>query len=311
MYDTINLRLKQADVPNTDLFAEAPYFLKHITETLHPNGVESIRGNIDNLLVLVSPYSLNIKGGSLCKWFLGDNMQIMSRKSAEEAIERLSDTLHLPMDKAQVTRLDVANNFILKHPVCAYTCHLGTLQGKPPLKEPDALYYHYSGGRLCFYDKVKEQKKSRQPIPEMFVGRNVLRYEQRYLKDIPRQLNRSEVTAYMLYDEGFYIDVLKRWYAQYQRIKKINEQPIDLTHISTKEDLYTCGIVALAQRFGGFNELVNHITILQKKGSISRQKAFNMRDRINKASVHQFALYPSEEIEELDKKVMQAIRYFR
>ncbi|MDZ7936354.1 MAG: phage/plasmid replication protein [Emticicia sp.] len=52
--------------------------------------------------------------GSLSKWFLGDNIQTLTRGDMKRATEKLSDTLHLPMSKAKVGRIDLAKNLLMK-----------------------------------------------------------------------------------------------------------------------------------------------------------------------------------------------------
>ncbi len=56
-------------------------------------------------------------------------------------MRHMSDTLHLPMDKATVTRLDVARNLIVQHLVDVYFNHLGALKYARRLVEPSGLYY--------------------------------------------------------------------------------------------------------------------------------------------------------------------------
>ena len=58
-------------------------------------------------------------------------------------------------------------------------------------------------GGYASMTKTREQKSNREPIPELYEGRNVLRYEQRYTNRIASQLKVNEVTGAMLYDEAF------------------------------------------------------------------------------------------------------------
>ena len=310
MYDTIYMQLKNEDAPHTDFLSEVPCFLNDISEHVYNNGVV-IGGYVGNLSISVSSHVVKVREGSICKYFLGDNMQTMSRKATGQALQMLSDALHLPMNKAHITRMDIAQNFVMRYPIEAYLCHLGTLQRKTPLKEPNGLYYPLNGGRLCFYDKVREQKKARCAISEVFEGKNVLRYERRFTDKIAHALNKPDITASMLYDEDFYINVLDLWYKQYQAIQKINQTQIDFTQMKSKQDLYRNGILALAQSVGGCNQLIEQVQTAQKKGELSRQTAHNLRQAINDACSCNLALHQSEEIEELNKKMCQAVKYYR
>ena len=97
----------------------------------------------------------------------------VGRGDTQRAIEKLSDTLHVPMSKATVIPLDIAQNFITKYQPEVYFSHLGILKYATRLQEPNGIYYSQTGGRLCFYDKNREQKSHREPILELYEGRNV------------------------------------------------------------------------------------------------------------------------------------------
>ena len=126
MYDTVNFRLKQYEAGGIDFLAETPCYFD-VTGTHNFNGETVLSGNLNGLKITVRRSGVNVKGGSLCKWYLGDNFQSMGRGDVKKAIEKLSDTLHLPIERASVTRLDIAQNFIVKHPTSVYYNHLGIL----------------------------------------------------------------------------------------------------------------------------------------------------------------------------------------
>ena len=155
MYDTINFRLTNNNVGNDNFLHDIPRYLDddHTTAYHNFNGMEVITGNVGNLKVSINRYQVKIKDGSLCKWYLGDNFKTMGRQDTQRAIERLSDILHLPIDKATIIRLDIAQNFIVKHPIEVYLNHLGELRRSKRLQEPSGIYYHKNGERLWFYDK--------------------------------------------------------------------------------------------------------------------------------------------------------------
>jgi hypothetical protein len=116
MYDNIDFRLRNTDVPGIDFLSETPCCFEVEAENVF-NGETVIAGKLGNFAVTVGQGVVNIKNGSLCKWHLGDNFQTLGRSDAKRAIEKLSDTLHLPVNKATVARLDIAQNFIVRQPV--------------------------------------------------------------------------------------------------------------------------------------------------------------------------------------------------
>ena len=311
MYDTVFLRLTQAEVSGVDFLEEVPCFLEDVGEHIY-SGFPFITGNLNGLKVTANRYQLKVKDGSLCKYLLGDNFQTMGRGDTQRAIEKLSDTLHLPMGKAVVTRMDIAQNFIVKHPPQVYLNHLGALRYANRLQEPSGLYYSLNGGRLCFYDKNKEQKSKREEIPDLYNGRNVLRYERRYTQRIAAKFGVAEVTGAMLYNEAFYIEALNRWKADYQAIQKINDITLNFQAMKTKQELYKMGILSLTEQAGGQVEMINQINEAQQRGELTKKQAYDLRVAVNEAcQLKEGLTAPNEAIQELDKKVAEAVRFYR
>ena len=315
MLDTVNFKLTRAEVEGVD-------FLNDITPHLNPEGVafhdysgqQVVTGKIGNLSVSISPYQVRVKDGSLCKWMLGDNYQAMGRADIKCAVERLSDTLHLPMIRAIITRLDVGMSIPVREPTANYFNHLGVLNYAKRLQQAHGLYYyrHRQAERLCFYDKNREQRDNREEIPELYRGCNVLRYEQRYMARLPSLLGVAQVTGAMLYDEGFYISLLKRWRDAYRAIRKVNEITLNFQAMKTKRDLQTMGVLAMVERVGGEVEMIAHINEAQKRGDLSDKQAFDLRQAVKSAcKVREGLTAPTEAITELDKKIAEAIHCYR
>lgn len=313
MYDTINFRLLSSEAGGVDFLAETPCYLENVGEHYY-NGDVSITGSLKGLKISLNRYQLKVRDGSLCKWYLGDNFQTMGRGDTQKAVECLSDTLHVPMSKATVTRMDIAQNFITRHPAEVYLNHLGMLKyhKRCPMTEIGSLYYIGTGGRLCFYDKNREQKDSGEPIPELYDGRNVLRYEQRYTSRIGSQLKVGEVTGAMLYDEAFYVDILNRWKKAYEAIKKINDVSLNFQAMRGKQQLYKMGVLSLVERAGGQNQMLEQIVEAQRRGELTKKQAFDLRQAVNDACKTRDGLtVPNEAIQELDKKVSEAVKFYR
>jgi len=312
MYDTIYFRLTQAEVQGIDFLAETTCYLDGVAEHTFGDGVAVLTGNVGNLKVSLNRYQVKVKDGSLCKYYMGDNFKTMGRKDTQRAIEKLSDTLHLPMSKATVTRLDVAQNFCTKHPPEVYFNHLGLLKYATRLQEPNGVYYSQTGGRLAFYDKNREQRNKREPIPELYKDRNVLRYEQRYTKRLAKQFNEPEITGSLLYDEAFYILLLNKWKDTYRDIQKINDFVFNFEVMKTRQQLYRMGVLSLIEQAGGQIEMLSQITEAQKRGELTKKQAFDLRVTINDVcQIREGLTIPNEAIKELDKKVNEAVRFYR
>lgn len=315
MLDTVNFRLSQTEVEGVD-------FLNDITPHLNPdclafhnyNGIDVVTGNIDNLKLSISPHQVRVKDGSLCKWMLGDNYQAMGRTDIKRAVERLSDILHLPMERAIITRLDVGLSIPVKEPPVNYFNHLGVLNYAQRLQQPNSLYYHRhrQAERLCFYDKNREQSDHREPIPDLYKGCNVLRYEQRYVSRLPALLNVKQVTGALLSDEAFYIFLLKQWREAYKAIRKVNETNTNFDMIKTVKQLQKFTLLEYVKKQGGEVEMINQINEAQRRGSLTAKQAFDFRQAVKEAcKVTDGLTTPSELTTELDKKIAEAIRYYR
>ncbi len=315
MVDTVNFKITRAEVERVD-------FLQETTAHLNPEGwgfhnyggMEVVTGRLDGLSVSITPYQVRVKDGSLCKWMLGDNYQAMTRTDIKRAVERLSDTLHLPMRKAIITRLDVGLSIPVRQPTACYFNHLGLLKWATRLAQPNGLYYyrHRQAERLCFYDKNRESREHREAIPDLYQDTNILRYEQRYMAQLPALLGVPQVTGARLYDESFYIDLLNRWREAYQDIRKINEITLNFQAMRSKQQLNKMGVLALAERMGGEVEMIAHINEAQKRGELTAKQAFDLRQAVKEAcNVAEDMTTPSEAIAELDKKIREAIKFYR
>lgn len=311
MFDSINFKLTRSDYNGADFLSEVPCYITDISEHHYNNGIV-ITGCLDNLKVSCNEYQIKIKDGSLCKWYLGDNLQTMGRKDTERAVEKLSDLLHLPIDKALITRIDVSQNFIMQHPPKVYMNHLGTMKNAARLEEPNSLYYRKQDCGLCFYDKAREQRDKKEPLPELFENRNVLRYEQRYERRIAKHLGVAEVRASMLYDEAFYIDLLNRWRDAYTSIQKINDVQLNFEVMRNKKDLNRMGVLALVENVGGLNAMMNQIAEAQQQGKLNKKQAYDLRQAVKDACALKDGLVvENEAIAELNKKVVEAVRFYR
>lgn len=313
MFDTVNMRLTRTEVAGVDFLSEIPCNLDGDSIAVHSfTDGDVITGSLGNLKVSLNAYQVRVKDGSLCKWYLGNNFQTMGRKDTQRAIEKLSDTLHLPMDKAVVTRLDIAQTFVVKYPVNVYFNHLGLLKNTTRLAEPNSVYYNKTGLRLAFYDKNREQKAKHEQIPELYNGRNVLRYEQRYTQRVARQLNVLEVTGAMLYDEAFYITLLNKWRDSYKDIQKINDVSLNFQAMKTKQNLYRMGVLSLIEQVGGQMAMMEQIAEAQKQGALTRKQAYDLKQAVQDAcNIKDGLTMQNEAIVELDKKVNEAVRFYR
>lgn len=318
MIDTLNMNLGLSEAGNNiDFLSEVPCrFDDEPQEHYYPDGTGGkypvLGGHLGSLNVRVSRMGVTIKDSSFCKWVLGNNFKTMTRGDIQQDIEKLSDDLHLPFKRAKVTRLDVGQNIVTKAPVDVYLRHLGVLKWTKRLPQPTGLYYTGANYQLAFYDKVREQRRAGDMIPELYKGRNVLRYELRFIHRLTNLLNVPEVTGGLLYDETFYISLFQQWRGYYRTIQKIGDIELNFEEMKTKRDLYKAGLLALVEQRGGQVEVIAQITEALKRGDISKKQAHDLREAVNEACKVKVGLVkPNDTIKELDKKIDEATRYFR
>ena len=313
MYDTVNIRLRGYDVPGVSFLEETALYLDEITGHFeHQNGLHVVIGKLGCLTVSINEAAVRVGKGSLCKWFLGDNVQELGRGDTKRAIEKLSDTLHLPMEQAAVTRLDVAHNLLMRYPPGVYFNHLGGLRYATRLQEPEGIYYKQGAGRLAFYDKTKETKRGGGQIPKICTGNNILRYERRFDKRLPHHLQEPEITAATLYNEAFYIKVGQMWLQAYRAIDKINDITINPDVMKSKKDFDRAARLALVEKYGGEAATMEAIKEMQRRGDITKKQAFDMRKTVKEACLSGVGLFVQNEvITELDRKVTEAAAYYR
>ncbi len=183
-------------------------------------------GTIEGLKVAIYTGGLSIVG-SMPKFLYGSNVYTLDRHKIEQAIEKISDTLHIQTEKAKVTEMEFGTNFMMKYPVADYLTMLGAM---PRLNRVQAtlnsLRYEGMGKHkpkiYTFYDKIAEADAKGMDYPSNMQGVNLLRYEMKFYGRLPQQLGVPEVTASTLSEKEFYRMMVKRYQDIYFLISKQN-----------------------------------------------------------------------------------------
>lgn len=283
MYDTISLYLdKSFDGIEATQIEGLPLFLQGLCgePTEDRNRPGRYWYKLDNLAIGIDRYSVRING-SLSKYYHGSNLKTLTRKEVRAALEKLGETLHLPIDVAKVIRIDTAANFIMTEPPELYYSRLGELK-RYYRNGYHGLTYHQDRREVAFYDKTKEMIAKRESIPDLYSNRHILRYEVRYLQSLPALLNVPEVTAKSLYQYRFYQNMVNRWEQSFIDIDKTTPIAPAMDKVRSKTDLYTWGILQGLKSEGEL-KVLETITELQKKGKISRKTASDLRKAIEAA----------------------------
>lgn len=309
MYDNLDLTLTKDQNPGTDFLSSIPQHLTQVSNEGVNQFGKYITGYLESLKVSITESRVKIYDCSLCKYLLGDNFKTLTKGDTRRAIEKISNTLHLPFHLSNITRIDFAQNLIMQHPEEVYYPYLGEAQYYRRLPQPNGLYYNNQLRQLVFYGKEYEQKIKRQPIPELYKNRNVLRYEMRFKKQLRQQLKQPEINAGMLSNELFYSGLVTRWKNEYSAIQKINSKLINMKPTGSKKELsenlalYT--ILELGQP-----QILNRVKEWQISGDISKKQAYDLRTFIKQLTKTPIEEKGNELINELNKKVKEAARCY-
>jgi hypothetical protein len=282
--------------------------LTRIKETVdRETGERIITGYLNNLRVRVRYNGFSISG-SLPKFYLGNNLELLTRQTTQQAIKCLSDNVGVAVETGSVYTLEIGFNFILQEAVSEYLRCFGetTHYEKKPYKS--GLQFVNSLRALSFYDKQAEMKKKKGRVPDGFESKNVLRYELKLNKRVANQLGKKVVQASDLYDDAFILQALDKYQCAYFKLKRLNKVRIDDVAISTVPQLHKFLGVVGVQTIGE-SDLLTRIN--QNRNTLSKGQLSRLRKRVNELAVAEDFTEPSEAMLELDAKVNEAIKTFK
>lgn len=306
MYDTVAITYYKSNHVKSNLLSEVSKYIDVKGE--HSYGYY---GYLSNLSISITKDTVRIKKGSLCKWFMGNNLYTMNIRDTRLAIESLSDNLHLPMHKANVYGIDFGTNLKMDLLPQIYLNHLGESVPYQRLAQSNGLYYLTRIKGKAFYDKIKEMKQKHEPIPPDFKNENYLRYEMRLRKRLKDTLNVSSITGASLYDETFYKKLIGLWRAYYYDIKKIKDISINFDMMKGKKDFNLMARLSFIQERGGEIPVLQDINEYYKIGSLTRRQADELKKAIRDTCMQNTKFIKENGIiVELDQKIDEACNLF-
>ena len=273
-------------------------------------GEVSVYGNVENIKVTqyFGGYSIQ---GSLPKFLYGNNVCQLTRKEVGLAIEKLSDRLHLPLDDADITKIEVGANICLAKQHTAYTRLLGDMPRMQRVSMADSLYYQGSGKvhprQYYFYDKVAEVRKSGGTMPQGLEAANMMRYEMRLKGRLPKQLSIPEFKAATLQDRAVYRGLVDRWLDGYQSITKlVGDKDDSMMNISSVKDAKELFFAQLIAKAGGSSAIDEYLSKLKEQSNIKdRREISKIKLGLQKLASKTSLTSDNGDIEELTAKVKQ------
>jgi hypothetical protein len=277
----------------------------------HTTGENTYKGMVRNMSVFLAGNGFTVNS-SLAKFAFGNNVERLTRRRTAQAIEELSDCFGVPLGTAKLYRLDIGAAMIVKEPVITYLQQLGEAQYFTRAEYGyTGLLYKNGLREMAFYDKAAECRKTKQPMPSVFHGHNVLRYEFRYMKRLGKAFQRPAVYLSNVSEEAFYSEAISKWQHSYKGIVKQRTAKTmqvfglkDIRH--SKDYLAYLGMRSL----GGSNEMRSMLKVAQKAKIVDKHQAKRLRGMINELNGAAFT-EERETIQELDRKIQEAAAYFR
>lgn len=190
----------------------------------HSTGEVCTFGCIDGLKVTIYTGGISIIG-SLAKFLYPNNIYPLDRHTTAEAIEKLSDGLHMPVAEAKVSGLEFGTQYVMSHPVEEYLKRMGNVSKMRRDHYNDGTLYYKARGKqqpkvYAFYDKRAEASVKGMSLPVGFNDANLLKYEIRLNRRLPQQLKVAQVKASTLWDKSFYRMLVKLYQDTYFAIPK-------------------------------------------------------------------------------------------
>lgn len=274
----------------------------------HDTGEVCTFGSLEGLKVSIYTGGISIIG-SLAKYLYPNNIYPLDRHTTAQAIEKLSDSLHISLGDAKVTGLEFGTQFVMAHPVENYLSKLGDM--------PKLLRYHFDVGTLyykpkgkqqpkifAFYDKKADAAAKCMTLPDGFTDANLLKYEMRINGRLPQQLGVPQVTAATLSEKPFYRLMVKRYQESYFAISKNNQIKTDvMDEIKTVSDAFDVFVARLISQSGqtqiaGFLEELKEAKVFDDRKCYSR-----LKKKIQEVATKAGVTVSDELIKELDDEI--------
>ncbi len=313
MYDKVKLWIDKATV-GEQFPIIANYLDEANTQLNHQTGEIKTYGSIDGLKVFICSGGLSVVG-SLSKFLYNSNVYPLDRHTTAQAIEKLSEALHLQANEANVIALEFGTNFLMMHPVSNYLSMLGSM---PRLErynfEKSSLYYKGMGKQqarvFAFYDKIAEAKAKKMDCPDEWKNENLLRYEMRLNCRLSQQLKVQEIKASTLSERPFYKKMVESYQSNYFSISKFNQIKTNvMSDIKTVTDAYNVFVAKLISQ-SDQSQISGFLDEIKEAGVFSDRKNYTrLKKKIQEVATKANVTVSDELIKELDDEIKNCGAY--
>lgn len=304
MYDKVKLLYRRtSQTPDVSQFLDAAK-----EQTNLNTGEVCTFGSLEGLKIGIYPAGISIIG-SLPKYFYPNNIYPLDRSTTAQAIEKLSDALHIPINDAKVTGLEFGGTFVMKQQVENYLSKLGEM--------PRLQRYHFNVGSLyykprgkqqskvfAFYDKIADAAAKGMALPDGFEGANLLKYEMRLNGRLPKQLGEPEITASTLSERVFYGKLVRLYQENYFSIHKSKQVKADIMNqIKTVTDVFDVLVARLISQ-SDKTQIAGFLDELKANNVFTDRKSYTrLKNKIEDVSTKAGVTMSDELMKELDDEV--------
>ncbi len=271
-------------------------------------------GSLDGMKISIFPGGVSIIG-SLAKYFYPNNIYPLDRHTTGQALEKLSDGLHLSVKDAKVTGLEFGAQFVMEHPVQNYLSRLGDM---PRLLryhfEPGTLYYKPRGKQqqkiFCFYDKRADAAVKDMILPVGLENANLLKYEMRLNGRLSKLLGVADIRASTLTERPFYRQLMESYQRNYYSIsKESKEKTIIMNEIKTVSDAYDVFVARLISQ-SNQTEISSFVDELKEAKVFNDRKSYTrLKKKIIEVATKTGTAVPDELLKELDNEIKNVGAY--
>jgi hypothetical protein len=133
----------------------------------------------------------------------------------------------------------------------------------------------------------------------------------RYTSRLAKEFNFPELTASILHDEKFYMQLVQRWVAEYEEIQKHHIINFNLQDMSSPKDFFKQLILMKINEIGQTNAM-QLVEDLRARNAFDKPEYYSrLKKEIRELCQTPDLTTSSELVAELDKKVSAAKRYCR
>lgn len=311
MFDTIKTYLSKDQIGVNKLFDYCEPFISDVT-IINSNYYQCMTG----LLTSGQKVSITHNGisfqGSMAKYYNDTNLIDLNPIEIGYAIEKLSDEMHLPMEKSKVTQLHIGLNLETNYSADVYFPAYGNKNGFERHKQNNGIYFSNTSGTIVLnmYDKIRECKSHKTKIPPELKGKNITRPELR-LKAISKYFNLNGIFLTDLQNKDFQIESINALINEFESINILNLDEMNTEEIKTPNDyiLYCAGQYLINQ---GPESTKAHLKQLKQGNAFRNSESYSRLNKsINKITSNKSKGDNRNMIDEISTKLKEKASMYR